>query len=174
VITEAHRKELLSRAYVEVVTALCGMAWSRPEPDYGVDLILHRVGTIEGRRVQTGYPLEIQLKSTVCAEARDEEIRYDLEADAYGKLAASNVGSERILVLLVLLRGEENWTSITEAGLLLRGCAYWISLKGRPAGEQKRSVRIAIPRQNVFSPEALKEIMRRVEMGESLWTPAQN
>jgi len=174
VITEPHRKELLSRAYVEIVAACCGMSLSRPDPDYGVDLILHRVAFLtrgaDGKRifVQTGYPLEVQLKSTINAIVGTDEISYDLDAKAYAKLASTNVGCERILVLLALPRDGQPWVAATEDGLHLQGCAYWISLKGRIMEPQKMKVRISIPRANMFSPQALEQIMNRIGNGVEL------
>ena len=173
-MTDAHRKELLSRAYVEIVSACCGMTQSTPFPDYGVDLILHRVAvltrTADGKRIfgQTGYPLEVQLKSTIGAIVGDKHISYDLDATAYLKLANPNIVCERILVLLALPRDEQSWVVSAEEGLRLQGCAFWISLKGRTIEPGRTSVRIAIPRANIFSPQALEHIMNRIGKGEAL------
>lgn len=173
-ITDAHRKELLSFAWVEAIAACCGLSSCRPYPDYGVDIILKRVATVlrsgESKpiRVPSGYSLELQLKSTVAAMVRDDEVVYDLKADAYSKLADADVGCERILVVLVLPHDEQSWVDATEDGLRLRGCAYWISLRGRPVEPGKTKVRIAIPRANVFSPQTLECIMNCVSKGEPL------
>jgi len=87
-ITTANRKELLSRAYVEAVAACCGMSLCSPYPDYGVDIVLHKVAVLRtaanGRKkyTQTGYPLEVQLKSTVTARVDENQVTFDLDSIA--------------------------------------------------------------------------------------------
>lgn len=56
----------------------------------------------------------------------------------------------------------------TEDSLCLKRCAYWLSLRGRPPLEEQTTIIIEIPRQNIFSPNALKIIMERIAAGENL------
>lgn len=71
-------------------------------------------------------------------------------------------------MLLVLPECEAEWTALTENALILRRCAYWISLKGEASTENMNSVRIRIPRTNIFSVEALSGLMRQARIGEDL------
>ena len=168
-ITTAHQKESLSRAYVQIIAARCGLSWSSPSPDYGVDIILHNVEEMDGQFVQSGYPLEIQVKSTSAAILEKSEVKYDMEIGAFKKLRnPSVVTAGRILVLLVLPEDESEWTTVTDENLILRRCAYWLSLKGRDAVDNQSKVRINIPRENVFSDRALRDIMSRRDSGEEL------
>ncbi|MBW4599024.1 MAG: DUF4365 domain-containing protein [Calothrix sp. FI2-JRJ7] len=52
--------------------------------------------------------------------------------------------------------------------LCLKRCAYWLSLRGRPPLEKQTTITVEIPRQNIFSPNALKTIMERIAAGENL------
>ena len=55
-----------------------------------------------------------------------------------------------------------------EERLILRTCAYWISLKGRGSITNQTRVTIRIPRYNVFSAEGLRTIMETVKQGGDL------
>jgi Domain of unknown function (DUF4365) len=80
----------------------------------------------------------------------------------------STVGDHRLLVLVVFPGDETLWTSQSEEQLLIRGCAYWLSLQGHPAAENKRTVRLNIPRSNVFSVEGVSTLMDRMRKEENL------
>jgi hypothetical protein len=106
------------------------------------------------------------LKSTTRAEEREAKVIHDLEVRAYNLLREPIVlGSSRILVLLVLPEDETQWTTQTVEELILRRCAYWMSLCGAEPTTAHTTVRIAIPRTNVFSSEALKALMNLLRQG---------
>ncbi len=63
---------------------------------------------------------------------------------------------------------EKDWIIQDEDGLTLRKCAYWMSLRGMPATPNVSTVRLAMPRANVFSAAALRELMDKVRAGEPL------
>src|SRR5262245_35539033 len=99
-MTDEHRMEQLSRAYVQAVAATCGCTCARPEPDYGLDLTLRRV-----RRQRNGYgprgrSLDLQLKSTTVVDLTDSEVIYDLPVRAYNLLRRSTKSAPALLVLL--------------------------------------------------------------------------
>ncbi len=73
-------------------------------------------------------------------------------------------------LLIVVLVPEEirDWLSQTQESLCLKRCGYWLSLRGQPPIDNKTSITVEIPRQNIFSPNALKIIMERIAVGESL------
>ena len=60
------------------------------------------------------------------------------------------------------------WTKQTEQELCMRHCAYWHSLADMQATENDATVRVRIPRSNIFSVEFLQEAMRRIAAGEGL------
>ncbi len=164
-LTRNHRQEALSRAYVQAVAACCGMSSSTPLPDYGIDLSLHDVLLVGGRRVESGCKLDVQAKCTTWASVQGRYVRHDLEVASYNALRLVTAGCPRILVVLVLPAKEADWCSQTEQELVVRHCAYWLSLRGREPTANRKSVRVLLPRTNTFSIEALKGIMGRVKQG---------
>ena len=164
-LTRNHRQEALSRAYVQAVAACCGMSSSTPLPDYGIDLSLHDILLVGGRRVESGCKLDIQAKCTTRAGLQGDYVRHDLEVSSYNALRLVTAGCPRILVVLVLPAKEADWFSQTEEELVVRHCAYWLSLRGRGPTTNRKSVRVLLPRANVFSVGALKGIMERVKGG---------
>jgi hypothetical protein len=70
--------------------------------------------------------------------------------------------------LLTLPGDEKDWIAQDEDGLILRKCAYWMSLRGMPESPDVNTVRLAIPRANVFSAPALRELINKVRAGEPL------
>jgi len=164
-LTREHRQEGLSRAYVQAVAAACGMGYSLPSPDYGIDLTLEDILIRGRRRVPSGWKLDVQAKCTTLADIHGAFVKYDLEVRAYEDLRDIEAPCHRILVVLVLPEDDSEWLAQTEEELLLRRCAYWYSLRGREHTKRRRTVRLSIPRANVFSPEALRGIMDRVKKG---------
>ncbi len=167
-LTRNHRQEGLCHGYVATIAARCGMSWSNPRPDYGIDLTLNDIGLVGDYRAETGYKIDVQGKSVTLGRLTGIDLKYDLEKRAYDLLRETAVGTPRILVVLVLPRVESRWTAQTERELIVRHCAYWTSLRGAPPRPNRRSVRVLIPRANVFSVRALRGLMRRVKAGELL------
>jgi hypothetical protein len=151
---------------VQAVAACCGMSSSTPLPDYGIDLSLHDILLVGGRRVESGCKLDIQAECTTRAGLQRNHVRHDLEVSSYNALRLVTAGCPRILVVLVLPAKEADWFSQTEEELVVRHCAYWLSLRGRRPTTNRKSVRVLLPRANVFSVSALKGIMGRVKGGD--------
>jgi hypothetical protein len=168
VLTRNHRQEALCRAYVQAIAACCGMTTSTPQPDYGIDLSLHDVERRKGRHEESGHNIDVQAKSTSQAGVSDSVIRYDLDVRSYDLLRRTRPGTPRILVVLVLPEEETLWSTQTEGELVLRRCAYWRSLRGKGPTTNRRTVRVTIPRANVFSVTALRTLVKRIKTGERI------
>ena len=166
-LTRNHRQEALSRAYVQAIAAYCGMSVSVPYPDYGIDMTLNEIEIANGRRGESGHKLDVQAKSTTRASRAENTIYYDLDLRSYEMLRRSSRGSPRILVVFQLPRDESHWCNQTVEALILRHCAYWISLRGWPAIANRRSIRLSMGPEQVFSPDALRAIMDRIRKGET-------
>ncbi len=52
--------------------------------------------------------------------------------------------------------------------LILRRCAYWVSLAGLPQSNNETAVTVSVPRTNVLTVQALKDMMQRVNDGGSV------
>jgi Domain of unknown function (DUF4365) len=152
------RMELLSRAYFQAIVAQAGGTWAVPIPDFGIDFSIHHIGTSSHFHVDEGDLMHVQLKCTAAAQYREKDdcFIHDLEIKAYDFLRIPNVKIPRLLVYYVMPADESLWLSQDHEGLTLRHCAYYASLAGLPATANERTVRITIPRRQVFSVEYLR------------------
>lgn len=160
-MTREHRQEALCRAYVQAVAAQAGATWSKPEADYGIDFSLRLVSSVEDRRRDVGAQIDLQLKSSTQAIVSETEVIYDLDVDTYNDLRDVDRATLFVLVLFVMPPDETHWLSQGVEQLCLRHCAYWTSLRGLPPTTKSRSVRIEIPRANIFSVEALLQLLQQ-------------
>jgi len=158
-MTDEHRMEQLSRAYVQAVAAVCGCTCARPEPDYGHDLTLRSVREQRGVFAPRGRTLDLQLKSTATADVTPGEVLFDLPVWAYNLLRRATKAAPALLVLVVLSPNRDDWLQHEEERLSIRGRAYWLSLRGTPAMANTSTVRVRIPRVNLFTPTELSRIM---------------
>jgi hypothetical protein len=158
-MTDEHRMEQLSRAYVQAVAAVCGCTCARPEPDYGHDLTLREVQSRRGEYGPWGRSLDLQLKSTTTAEMTAGEVVYDLPVRAYNMLRRATKHAPALLVLVVLPPSRGDWLAHEENRLSICGAAYWLSLRGAAAVTNTSTVRVRIPRVNLFTPAELTRIM---------------
>jgi hypothetical protein len=167
-MTRNQRQEALSRAYVQAIAAQAGMGHTPRMNDYGIDLSIHEIARRGKRYCETGMVLDTQVKSATRAARGAAAIRYDLEAKAYEDLRDADVPNPRILILVVFPDDSAEWLLQSEEELILRGCGYWMSLEGRPRTSRSRSVRIQIPRANVFSVPGVRGILDRLRTGGQL------
>lgn len=171
-ITVNHQKESLSRSLIQAVAGRFGMICSFSAFDYGIDVRILEVATREFHGKQqyreTGFCIDIQAKSTTSVAFEPDQVVYDLDARNYNDLCDPDVGTPRILVLLVLHEDKNKWLALTERRVVMKRCAYWYSLKGKPPTKNNRRVRIRIPRQNVFDARALHDLMQRRKNGGDL------
>jgi hypothetical protein len=168
-LTEEHIKEGLSKAYVSAVANKAGMNCeiNGREFDYGIDGTLIDVRVMpSGRRCESGFKIDFQLKSTVNLTVNDEEVVYSLSAKNYNDLVEVDVGTPRILIVLALPSLPDEWLSVTEERLLMKNCAWWCSLRGQEPTENISTVNIHIPRKQILSAEEVSRIMSLVKAGE--------
>lgn len=163
------QKEEFSYAYISAVASAAGYSFqiaSRPLDLVGVDVTI--TGIISpGSRRRTR--LDLQLKCTSQNLLEDEGIRYPLEIKNYNELRNTNPDDDPLLLIVVLVPDKvEDWLQQSETELCLKRCAYWVSLRGQPQSTNQTTVTVYLPRQNVFSVDALKTLMRRIASGEPI------
>lgn len=73
-----------------------------------------------------------------------------------------------ILIVFHMHENEEKWLEQIPKWLKITKCAYWISLKGQPDTNNKNTISIKIPSENILTKDSLREIMRRVSKQEAL------
>jgi hypothetical protein len=158
-LTKQHRQEALCRAYVRAIAAQAGLICTEPEEDYGIDLCLRAIRRRGRRLADVSGQLDLQLKSTTRAQVSDSGVVFDLEKKSYDDLRETGDNVPRILVVLVMPVDEGQWISQSPEELILRRGAYWLSLEGYPATTATKTVRITIPRSQVFSVQAVLGLM---------------
>jgi Domain of unknown function (DUF4365) len=167
-MTRNQRQEALSRAYVQAIAGQAGMGHTPRMNDYGIDLSIHEIVRRGNRYCETGTVLDVQVKSTTRAAKGPGAIKYDLEVKAYEDLRDPDVPNPRLLILVLFPGHTNEWLVQSEEELIFLGCAYWVSLEGRPRTSRGRSVRIQVPRANVFSVPALRDLLDRLRTGGHL------
>ncbi len=158
----------MCRAYVQAIAGRCGLSCSFRDFDYGIDVTLHDIRRRGHRHMESGFNLDIQAKSTTTRSLTATGVVYDLDVKNYDDLRDPQVGCPRILVLLVLPEDENEWTEQSEDHLLVRHAGYWLSLNGWGPTANQKTVRVALPRANLFSVQALESLMAKVRRGELL------
>ena len=167
---ETHIKEELSKSYANAVSAAAGINCTFHGRDYGQDGIFEDVTYHSDRKGyrQTGFGIDFQLKATINVVEKNDFYFYDLEIKNYLDLIDTNVGRPRILILYVLPKEKAEWIKITHSETILKKCAYWCSLRGHSSVDNKQTVRIQIPKSQLFTVEELKRLMEKVKKGEML------
>jgi Domain of unknown function (DUF4365) len=161
-MTRNQRQEALSRAYVQAVAAQAGFGHTPRQTDYGIDLSLYEIIWRGRRCFESGIILDVQVKSTTRAAKKTTVIGYDLDVKSFDDLRYPGARNPRLLVVVVFPRETARWLSQSEDELVIRHCAYWVTLEGSGPTTRRRSVRVRIPRTNVFSVAGLQALMGRI------------
>ena len=166
-LTDNHIREGLSRAFILAVAHRAGLSCSLANFDYGVDGTLNEIQIKDKRHFESGFCIDFQAKASGEAEIGASEVVYDLEAQAYNDLVNTDRGGKPfILIVLALPADRSQWLEVTADALLLRRCAFWISLRGQSPTTNSSTQRIKIPRANVFDVNAVRTLMERHKAGE--------
>lgn len=162
-MTLANQKEQFSKAYVRAVVSVAGYTIYEPVvDDDSVDIGIAARG---GRGTTRSPKLDLQLKCTERDVLSDEECRFQLSIKNYNDLRGEGLQVPRVLVVLIVPDELDNWVSQSEEEMIVRRCAYWVSLREYKETANISSVTIPIPRDNIFSVDALKEIMDMIASG---------
>jgi hypothetical protein len=164
-LTSNHRQEALCKAYVQAVAAVAGVSTSVPVPDYGVDLSLREIVRRGQRYLDGRLQLDLQLRSTTRAKVTDTHVGHDLDIPTYDFLRELTP-IHCLLVVLVLPDEEALWLNQSIEELVVRQCAYWYSLRGAAPSTRSSTVRVLIPRLQVFSAAAIHAMLEHLRKGE--------
>ena len=169
-MTEAHKKDLISTAYVSAIAARVGMTVANSSRDYGFDGTFKDIEYDEVAKEygETGFGIDFQLKSTVNAKVIGDFVKFSLKARNYRQLIKTDVGTPRILIVYSMPRDETEWVSVNTNDTVLRNCAWWYSLRGLPEVSNQESVVVNIPRENQLTPVILRELMKKVKEGVAI------
>lgn len=163
-MTPEQRQEEISKAYLHAVAAHCGYAVGSWSQDHGgLDATIGAA-----RPVGSGYlakpKVDVQLKATHRREVEHHDfISWQLEGPHYDGLVAQAT-APHLLVILLLPSDVDQAIEHTVNHILIRRCAYWVTMTGMPA----RSVAdptVRLPKSQQFSPAALRGIMEQISRG---------
>ena len=158
------QKEQFSNIYLQAVTTVAGYSVYKPSVDD--DSVDWGVCAKGGTGAIRAPHLGLQLKCTSKRNIQDDNsIRYPLKLKNYDDLRMDNFAIPRILVVVLIPKTPEDWLTQSETKLCIRGCGYWISLRGMPETPNTNSVNVTIPKTNQFTVAALQSIMERISQG---------
>ena len=166
-LTDQHIAESLSRAYVRAIAGRAGLNLAIREYDYGVDGSFDEVIVRQNRRVESGFSLSFQLKSSTQWRVDTTHVIYDLEAKTYNDLIlrrSMRAAIPCVLILLALPSDSSEWLICEESELRLKGACYWAYLSGSPS-DNRQSVRIRIAQSQRLTPESLLSLISNVKTG---------
>jgi hypothetical protein len=157
------QKEEFSIAYAHAVAALakCNVGNWHIDGD-SVDISLR--ASVPGGK-QTIYPqLDVQLKCTDADIFHKEGLSFSLKIKNYNDLRA-RVLNQRLLVVVCVPEGDANWAEQSQEQLSLKKCGYWLAPSQFPDSDNKASVTVKIPYDNIFSVDNLIQMMSVIADG---------
>jgi hypothetical protein len=153
------QKEQFSIAYLRAVAARAGFSTSPREVD--VDSVDYSLNADDGLNLSMRPQVEVQLKCTSEDIVRPDTLHFRLSLKNYDELRIQTL-VPRILVVVLVPFDVTEWLVQSEHELVMRRCGYWMSLRDWPTTANETSVTVEIPREQVFTPHALTNIMSRI------------
>jgi hypothetical protein len=153
-------QEQVSKAFILAMASLAGCSVAEPKPDDdSIDW------TLSCRLAPRRPKLDLQVKSTNDGTGTEGAIHYPLKRKNYDELILADLLTPRLLVLVVVPPDPLAWLTASPEALVLRHCAYWVSLRGLPATDNETSVTVQVPRANLFDVSALMGLMQMLNEG---------
>ena len=157
----------LSYAYIHAVAAHSGVGCkigTRHDDNAGVDAILTGWGPFENGGYLQEVEINVQLKATIKPTSLSPQgYSYSLKGiHQYNDLRAEAISTPRILVVLFLPNDKKTWLEHSEDALMLRNCAYWVSLRGAGESNNDTSQTVYLPQTQFFDPTGLTKLMSRL------------
>jgi len=153
------QKEQFSVAFVRAVAAAAGVKVLRAEvDDDSIDIGLERSGGCAPK-------LDIQLKCTANAcPANNENVPFVLKLKNYDDLRRRTIIPRLLVVMFVPITANE-WLRFNAppTEVVMKRCAWWISLAGLPDVDNTASVTVSLPYANLFTPDSIRAKLDEVE-----------
>lgn len=161
------RQDDFSGAYIRAVCAVTGCGIEKITLDN--DKVDYTVSSRVRGTVKTKPKIDIQAKCKIGKSASDvANIPYVIDIATYNNLRDELLTVPRILVVVFVPDNVDAWINQSETELVLSHCGYWLSLKGQPESETTTNKTVYLPRQNIFTPTALRNMMERTSNGLEL------
>jgi hypothetical protein len=171
-LTENDVKAELSYAYLHAVTTRSGVGCEvsgRLSDGAGVDAVLRVRERLAPPPSLVEFTVDVQLKAT-SGEPTSKDNRYSfwLIKKHYDKLRMTEIRDPRILIVLFLPPDPTLWLEHTVDALLVRRCAWWVSLFDAPQTDNQTGQTVYLPQQNVFCVPGLRALLARLATGEMI------
>jgi Domain of unknown function (DUF4365) len=162
-LARTSQQERFADAFLLAVAAAAGCSTAKPDVDHdSIDWTL--ACKLAPRRPK----IDFQMKSTVNANGTVTHLHFPLSRKNYDELIVTDVLVPRVLLVVLVPADIDHWLELTIEKLLLRNCAYWVSLRGLQPTKNEQSVTVYIPRSNLFNPDALQAMMTNANSGVPL------
>ena len=168
-MTPEQRQEEIMKAYIQAIAAKCSVAVSDWTQDQGcVDCTLGAASSVGGGRLARPK-VDLQMKATTQQKRVEhaEYISWPLKISHYDQMRAPSP-IPMVLAVLLLPAAVETSVEHTLEHILIRRCAFWVNMVGMPAVPEQDSKTVHLPKENVFSPDALTLMLDKVSRGEQL------
>lgn len=170
-LTRNHMMESLSRAYLQAVAAMAGLNVRLEQNthtfDYGVDGTFYPIKRLGRTLVNSGFPLDFQLKATTNWRYYADDVIYGMKVEAYNKIVDRNNENRavpQILILFCLPANSLEWLNHDEDRLMLRKCCYWKRLTG-VLSPNMAQIAVRIPRSQQLTINSLLQLLENVRLG---------
>ncbi len=165
------QQEEFSIAYVHAIAATAGFGveYTRVDID-SVDLVIKQYGDSQLESYPFYDVLNVQLKCTSQQQFfKNDHIAYPLKIKNYNDLRRQTA-NPYILIVVHVPEDSQDWLRHSEKELVLRYCAYWVSLKDKPAvpatGSKDQTITVHIPLKNQLTVTELQRIIILLAKGE--------
>lgn len=146
------QKEQFSVAYVRAVASVSGFSCTKPDvDDASID--------IEFRKKGEPTVIAAQLKASSSPNIKEDHLNYPLPIKNYNDLRAQSLEKRILIILIVPGNIPTEWIEQSSEQLLLKKCAYWVSLENYPDSSNEESVTIKIPLSQRFTVDTLDQLM---------------
>lgn len=151
-------EEALSEAYATAIAARAGYVVAKRNFDRdGVDLTIEAGDLLRPK-------IDLQLKATINLRAMGNLMAFPCPLRNYNLLRFPTQ-TPRLLVVLHLPKEPEKWLSVNPSRLILRNCAYWMSLRDAPETDVKDNKTVYFPKENRLDVSSLKALMEQSRTG---------
>lgn len=155
------RKEQFSNALVRAIAASIGVSCYKLEvDDDSIDIGFASKATGRAR-------VEAQLKCSERDILHDDGIHFALTKKNYDDLRITDHDVPRILIVVLVPEDVGQWLTLEADQLILRRCAWWMSLAGLPDSTNTTNVTVTLPLAQRFDGAALSTLMTRPAGGGS-------
>lgn len=162
----------LSYAYLHAVTSAAGYICRAAMPDEdkeGIDAVITAYGDFP-KSYRTQITINIQLKATIGKPADSgKHLSYFIkEVRRYDKLREDHREPIRLLMVLFLPKAQSSWLKCIEQQLILKKCAYWVSVRNAPASTNGTGQTVKIPKEQMLTPRALQKLVKQLVIGNEI------